>query len=277
MNGYSPINEHQPMMWLRGRAIFATHFLVAVFIGTMLATTVLRFLQASTLLSWLAFNSSGVLRGEVWRVLTYGLVNPPSLGFAIDLLMIVWFGREVEKFFGRRIFLLLFGCLYLVPPLLFTVAGPWWPVQFSGLQGSLALFVAFAALFPGAMLFFEIQAKWMAIVLVGLYSLMAVSDRDWPNLARLAGTTGFAFAFVRYQQGRITLPDVRFWQRRPKLRVLPDLEPVEKSRPRALPDPSMAEMDALLDKIARSGLASLTAKERARLNAARAELLRKKQ
>ena len=39
----------------------------------------------------------------------------------------------------------------------------------------------------------------------------------------------------------------------------------------------MAEMDALLDKIARSGLASLTAKERARLNAARAELLRKKQ
>jgi hypothetical protein len=37
----------------------------------------------------------------------------------------------------------------------------------------------------------------------------------------------------------------------------------------------MAEVDALLDKIARSGMASLTAKERAKLDAARANLLKK--
>ena len=34
----------------------------------------------------------------------------------------------------------------------------------------------------------------------------------------------------------------------------------------------MAEVDALLDKIARSGLSSLTAKERAKLDAAREDL-----
>jgi hypothetical protein len=37
----------------------------------------------------------------------------------------------------------------------------------------------------------------------------------------------------------------------------------------------MAEVDALLDKIARSGIRSLTAEERARLEAARADLLKR--
>jgi hypothetical protein len=37
----------------------------------------------------------------------------------------------------------------------------------------------------------------------------------------------------------------------------------------------MTEIDALLDKIAHSGLSSLTAKERARLEAARADLLKR--
>jgi hypothetical protein len=37
----------------------------------------------------------------------------------------------------------------------------------------------------------------------------------------------------------------------------------------------MAEVDALLDKIAKSGFASLTVAERARLDAARVELLKK--
>jgi hypothetical protein len=37
----------------------------------------------------------------------------------------------------------------------------------------------------------------------------------------------------------------------------------------------MAEVDALLDKIAQSGISSLTAKERAKLDAARADLLKR--
>jgi len=37
----------------------------------------------------------------------------------------------------------------------------------------------------------------------------------------------------------------------------------------------MAEVDALLDKIAQSGIGSLTTKERAKLDAARAELLKR--
>jgi hypothetical protein len=39
----------------------------------------------------------------------------------------------------------------------------------------------------------------------------------------------------------------------------------------------MAEVDALLDKIAQSGIGSLTAKERAKLDAARSEMKKRSQ
>ena len=45
--------------------------------------------------------------------------------------------------------------------------------------------------------------------------------------------------------------------------------------PDAQESDAASDMDALLDKIAKSGIASLTAKERARLEAGRAELLKK--
>ncbi|MEO5959083.1 MAG: DUF6576 domain-containing protein, partial [Opitutaceae bacterium] len=103
-----------------------------------------------------------------------------------------------------------------------------------------------------------------------------LSDRNVVALLSLLSTVGFAFAFVRYQQGHFTLPKFRLGGRKPNLRVLPDLPPKKSSEP--LPrrtENSMAEVDALLDKIARSGIASLTAKERAKLDAARDDLKKK--
>jgi hypothetical protein len=73
------------------------------------------------------------------------------------------------------------------------------------------------------------------------------------------------------------MPSLRMPRRRPKLRVLPK----PSSPPRAIPRVELAEtaadteVDALLDKIAKTGLASLTASERARLEKAREELLKK--
>jgi len=278
MNTYGTTDdEHQPLVWLRGHAVYATHFVVLVLVASMLLTTILNFLYVGHLLAWLQFDSAAVLRGQVWRVATYGLVNPPSLGFVIDMVMIVWFGRELERFFGRRTFLTLYAGLYLVTPLLFTLIGLWQPRSFAGESGAFALFVAFATLYPEALMLFNLLAKWVAMILVGLYTLMALSAHDAVGLISLWASVGFAYAFVRYQQGHFSLPKVSsLWSRKPKLRVLPDL-PVQKAAApkRVLPDASMAEVDALLDKIARSGMASLTSKERAKLDAARDELRRK--
>lgn len=267
--------EHQPLMWLRGYPVYATHFIVLVFTGSMLITTLAMFAHSSLLFDWLSFQSLLVLRGEVWRIFTYGFVNPPSLQFVIDMLMFVWFGREVERYFGRRKFLWLYGYIYLVTPVLFTLIGLWLPMVRAGETGSFALFVAFATISPNALLMFNILAKWAALILVGIFSLMSLAYHDTAGLISLWATCGFAFAFVRRHQGHITLPDLRFWRRRPKLRVLPDLPSAKAAVAPSAKEDAQAEMDTLLDKIARSGIGSLTAKERARLERARERLMKK--
>lgn len=276
--GYGSSEENQPVTWVRGYPLYAAHFIVLIYVLTMMVTTMLFATGGRPLLNALAFNSPDVLRGEVWRVVTYGFVNPPSIWFVIDMFMIVWFGRELEKFFGRRIFLRLYGGMYFLSPLLLTAIGLVRPTFLSGQTGGFALFVAFATLYPSVPLLFNVLAKWMALILVGIFSLIAVAARDWVSLITLWGTSAFAFVFVRIEQGAIKLPRIRFRRRQSQLRVLPDPKPEKPARPsRADPvkSSSMAEIDALLDKIAHSGIASLTPKERAKLDSARQELMRK--
>jgi membrane associated rhomboid family serine protease len=283
MNLYGQSQDQEPMMWVRGRPVYATYLIILVFVASMVATAVLMFLNQALALRWFLFDSRDVLAGQVWRVFTYGLVNPPSLfPFAVDMLMLFWFGREVEKALGRRKFLLLFTCLYLLPPLLFTLIGIWHPThlagetgELAGETGTLAVFIAFAALFPEALLLFGIMAKWAALVFVGIDSLIVLAYRDWMGGLALWSTAGFAYAFVRFEQGRFALPSLPGLRRQPKFRVLPgykDSAPEPETRGK---QESMAELDALLDKIARSGVSSLTAKERARLDSARDELLKR--
>lgn len=270
-----PSDDHQPMTWWNGHAIYAAHMLAIIFTATMIVTAIL---TPGWLGRWVVFDSDSVLRGEVWRVLTYGLVNPPSLWFVVDMFMLVWFGRELEKFFGRRIFLRFYLGLYLLTPLLFTGLGVWRPMSLMGETGAFALFIAFATLYPNAVMLFNLLAKWVALILVGIYTLVAISNRDLVSLISLWATCGFAYAFVRYEQGAIRLPALprlgNPFRRKPQFRVLPDLPPAVPRRARE-DAVQTAEVDALLDKIAHSGLASLTAQERAKLESHR-DALRKK-
>ena len=177
----------------------------------MLATTVALFAGAGVALRALGFSSNAVLNGELWRILSYGVVNPPSVSFALEVVMLVWFGREVEKALGRTPFLQLCAGIYLVKPLLFTAVGAWFGASFSGATLSFPLFVAFATLFPGVPLLFNILAKWAALALVGIYGLMAVAERRWDQLADLAAGCGFAYGFVRFASDGFSLPRIR-WQ-----------------------------------------------------------------
>jgi hypothetical protein len=272
MYDYGSHEDQQPVTWLRGYPVYAAHFIVLVFVASMLATAVLMGFNVAAAWEWLPFSSAEVLRGQVWRVLTYGLLNPPSLMFVVDMAMIVWFGREVEKFIGRGKFLLLFGCIYLLPPLLFTLVGAWFPVHLQGEMGAFAVFVAFATLYPGVPVFFGLLAKWVAAILVGLYSLMAFAGHDWQGGITLWATTGFAFAFIRFGQGLITLPRLNLFRRGPRLRLIPGEKGGVSPAPAPAKANAMAEVDALLDKIALTGFSSLTAKEKARLDSARDEL-----
>ncbi len=277
-------DDHQPLTWVQGRPLYAAHVIAALLVITLVVTALLLASGAHTVLDALRFRSADVLSGQPWRVLTYGLVNPPTLWFAISLFMLIWFGREVERMLGRRSFLKLYAFLYLIPPLLLTLVGVWSPQTLSGQPGTLAIFVAFATLQPGAPLLFNMLAGWVAAALVGLYTLVAIAARDWAGLLALWSTTGYAFAFIRHSQGRFSVPLPRL----PRFRAEPlrDFPPIPgprhlasgrgtSAKPQNTVQSEMDEVDSLLDKINLSGLQSLTPREQECLHAAQARLARR--
>ena len=142
------------------------------------------------------------------------------------------------------------------------------PTALAGQAGGFGLFIAFATVYPNVSFFFGILARWLAIILVALYSLIALSQRDFASLISLWATTALAFAFVRHQQGRIEWPSFRrSSDSTPEKRATAISRPASSAR-----SETMAEIDALLDKIAATGIHSLTPKERAKLDAAHAEM-----
>jgi membrane associated rhomboid family serine protease len=274
---FEPHEDFRPVMWLRGHPLFVTHVIVLAYVVTMLVAALAGPAAIAELSAWLGFSSELVHRGQVWRLFTYGLVNPPSLWFVVDMLIIVWFGRELERFFGRKVFIRFYAALYLLTPVVFTLLGFFRPLTLVGETGGFALFIAFATLYPGAVMLFNILAKWLAIIAVSLYSLLHLYARDFVGLTALWITLGFAHGFVRHEQGRLALPKLTFpsFRQRPKLRVLPRPAPRAEIDLAEITDDAASEVDALLDKIARDGLASLTPAERARLEKAREDLMRR--
>jgi membrane associated rhomboid family serine protease len=277
MTGYDSSDDQRPITYFNGYPIYATTLLVIVHVAAFLLCALAVGTGQIPLLSWLAFSSVHVLQGgAVWQFVTYALVHSPAEGiwFAVEMLMLFWFGRQVEQFLGRRDFLRLYVGLWLITPVALTLVGLARPAQHAGSSGlHFAMFVAFAAIYPGALLMFGIAARWFAIILVALYSVQALAFGDLPLLVSLWASTGAAVLYIRWHRGQLTLPSVNVFQRKPKLSVV-RAEPARTSR--AMPaEDEVDEIDPLLDKIAKTGLDSLTAKERARLEKARAALMKR--
>ena len=274
MTGSAHDDDHQPLTYFRGFPIHAATLLVIVHVVTMIAATLLKATGAQGLIQALEFSSSAVFHDfALWQYFTYAFVNSPSIWFAIEMVMLFQFGREVERSIGRSDFLLLYGLLLVVTPLVLSVVGLFQPTESVGSGGlHFAVFIAFATVYPTAAIFFNIQAKWIALILLAIYSLQALASHQWTGLLTLWAGAGLAWAFIQHHRGHLTLPDLRLWKKKPRFQVVRS-EPARRAAPRESAPPS--DLDTLLDKIAKSGMASLTAKERARLEAAREELLKR--
>jgi hypothetical protein len=215
----------------------------------------------------------------VWRTVTYAFVHSPFgtnlLWFAIEMYMLFAFGREVERYIGQRPYIVLYALLLLLPTLMLTVWGLW---QRTALAGSPALhfgvFVAFAAVYPSAELFLRVTAKWTAVILAAIYTLQLLAYHAWGDLAVVWLSVATAFLFVRC---RGVGPELMWWSRLLQLfRRKPEFHVVPKpSPPRRVVEPEdvYSSIDPILDKIARSGINSLTAAERRALDRARSRLL----
>ena len=273
-------DDYQPFGYVGRVPLYVTTILVITYVVAMVAIALLKAGNAPDYSSFLIYDSTDVLqRFQVWRFVTYPLVNGPSLWFAVEMYLLYSFGREVERFIGRTAFGVLYLTLVVLGPCLLTAAGTW---SFGVLAGSgtvnFAVFIAFCTIYPNVEIFFSFKAKWIAAVILGINSLILLQNHMVVDLLVFWATCLLAFLFIKYLRGHIqfSLRDYfRLRRSRRSLRSVPGPRPALQSKPAPPRDDVIESIDPLLDKIAKHGIASLTAREREKLEQARAELLKK--
>jgi len=270
-------DDYEPVAWVRGIPIHVTTLLVILHVLMLIGLSFAGMMGHPALRAALVFDSGKVLEhGELWRLASYPLVQVPfnPLFFALEMLFLYLFGREVERYIGRRRFVSLYLLLVLVPTLLLTPLGWLYPTALAGSHEiHFAIFITFAVLYPGVEFFLRIQARWLAWGFLGIFALYYLSVGDVPRLCAIGADSLGAWLFVQWMRG-----DLRGWFTSFSRPWEPAARPpIPPRRPPAATPPMetdpVAAIDPLLDKIAEHGLESLTPQEVARLEEARIALL----
>lgn len=203
---------------------------------------------------------------EVWRLLTYAFVHVGPMHFLFNMLMFWMFGQEVAEWMGERAFTALylfsgvFAALFSIP---FYASGLMGNAVIIGASGALfGVMVAYARLFPDRMLLiffvFPMRIKYAIWVFIAIDLLMVNSGDSIAHLTHLGGVLA-GFAFMGVYQGHWSLPR---WGRGAKEQGGRILEGELGSWQ------VDTRLDAILAKVSRSGLDSLSRDEVAYLQAA---------
>ena len=247
-----------------------------------------------------AFVSEFVRDGELWRLLTWPLTNPPDSLWALVGLVVFWFlGHLIEDELGRKPMAVLLAAMAVVPTVLVTVlnvanetgTGRWSAYSFSVSFFSLALLTIYGIEHPNARFFFGIPAWVIAAAFLFIEVLRDVGGRAWAQLILVLLVVAVGCIGVR-QRGM--LDQLTFIPRMDRLRgpapspygEIGSARPNRSKRSRRKgssgagsvvsgpwgqpggPTPlEQAELDVLLDKISAGGIDSLSAQEKDRLNA----------
>ncbi len=253
-------------------ALAGAHVLAMIITSLVMAATGPLSLSQGILSELIFTWESAALKGKLWQFVTYLFVNPPSLWMILQLAMLVLFGTEVEKFLGRHPFLWLYVTLMLAGPLLLCILGLL-GVNMPLMGGSMVhfgIFIAFVLIYPKAEILFGIQARWIAMALLGIYTLMGLASRDIVDVALLWWVCAAAFVYLRWEGAALSILPAP--SSRPALKP-----PRKRSATRKIrKEPDLHEsIDPILEKISSQGIGSLTKEEKTRLERARAALIEK--
>ncbi len=227
--------------------------------------------------------------GQVWRFVTYMFLHGGITHILFNMVGLWMFGTQIESHWGRGPFLL----YYLVCGLggafmygIFKLFGIESAMPMVGASGAVyGILLAYGMMFPDSvilvMMILPMKAKY-AVVLFGLIEMLSSITGTSSGVAHVAhlGGMGAGFIFLK-----LTIPSLRAgtglgnpwrrWRGKRRLKVV-RTEPraggstggnaggsSAAGRPAAGPQTSVdrAQVDAILDKISREGLQSLTAQE----------------
>jgi membrane associated rhomboid family serine protease len=295
--------DYAPWFHIRGFPVHSVEMLMGLYLVSMIATTVAIALGHGATVDVLRYDTSAVFQhGEIWRLFTYAFWNQPNIPFLLELTVYFFFGRELERFFGRTAFIYLYAILFVASPILGILCISFQNVVFSGIPCGTGLFVAFATMAPAVTLFLGISAKWLAITFVGIRILSAIASHDWAQVTVEGGGAIVAFLTTRYFQGRWVIDALSVFKRN-RFQVIqgglsekssrplraerngdsPESSRLAQSQGTALlesNEPSQTNgethqevIDRILEKISASGISSISPEERLLLETARKRLL----
>lgn len=279
-NFSSPQRRGPSDPWFRVGQVEVTTTVFVVALGVL---SMFVYAASSALFEPLFLTTERVRSGQLWRLVTWPIANAPTFSAVITLAVFWYFGRSLEQMFGRVRFTYFLLAIAVVPAVilaLLSFASPSLRVEAIGLSLiELGVFVAYVAEQPNARFFFGIKAWVIAVVIVGIEVLQLISQpRQWGSLllllfilaTSLLLTRAYGFAADQAWIPKLALPT----NTRSKTRKFKPVKgsPVVRGPwgESGLPVNDMAsqaEMDRLLDKIAASGMDSLTAEEKRRLKA----------
>ncbi|MDB6069959.1 MAG: glpG [Verrucomicrobiales bacterium] len=301
-NTYNP--DSQPLGHYRGYPVYLTTVLVGLHILSMLLGVFSPAALAEGMMFAPGWVGSWV---QVWRWVTYAFVHQPDVWFVINMFFLYRYGMEIEKIFGRTTLIKLYGGLLLLAPaivtVLFVLAGsgsPGYPLAGTSIL-HFSLFLGMCLMYPGGLFFCSLP--WLTLkiagpILLGIYVLSDLASRQWTHLLVLLASVYLTY-FILRRAGlsprfeaikdalRDALPARRPAAAAPRLPGQPVSRrrgdaPAAPSRyyePKIKPKPDLAperkaveEIDGILDKIAKSGMDSLTAAEKTALQNASSRL-----
>ncbi|MDB6136012.1 MAG: hypothetical protein JWM59_4255 [Verrucomicrobiales bacterium] len=310
LSSYNP--DSQPLGRFRGFPVYLSTVLVVSHVAALFLSAIVGMGLWGTSLAFAAPPSALGGWAQVWRWVTYLFVNVPDIWFILDMVFLYVWGMRLEQTFGRKVFASLYAWLVIIPPVLTVVLSSTGLVSLlAGPRlNHFCLFLAYCFMEPKAPFFVPhpaFQAKYVGTVFFAISVLGYLGSRQFGLLAAFIANCAFTYAFLR-RQG---LPDRfksitdAFRQALPRLRPAktkarsprtasataassskaqtrpskaggaPEDKYKPKIRPREdLPPEKKAvrDVDALLDKIGRHGMESLTPEERETLRQASARL-----
>jgi len=275
--------DYRPLFWVNGHPIYANTFLVIAHVTSFVISALcISYFGLETVMDALSLNPPQIWHeGQVWRLFSYIAFDPwfftqRSLWFLWSMLLLYFFGREVEQFAGRKTYLKLYAALVLIPALLLCLLGLFIAPQphLNCFEAIFGMFIAFVTLYPGSMpTFFWIpfRASVLAWVLLAIFSLIDLATHSFTALFMLWTSAAVGYLGMRLIGAGHGLTWLTEWienrqaarlARQRTIKVLKDAKATES-------------IDEILEKISKHGVGSLDARERAALERARTNLLKR--
>lgn len=281
MPPFNVSRDHSGDAWFRLGKLDVTSTVLVVLIG---AVGVVASAFAPVLYQVGRFVPAEVLQGQVWRAVTWPFVDGISLWSILTLVLLWYFGRDLENQVGLRPMMSLYVALWAILTVVAFVVGlAMGGGAMAGLDSiQFIVLLLWIAEYPRRPFFFGIPAWVVGAVLVALQVLSYIAIRDLAGLASLV-VTFFVAAVVARRFG--LLSDLSWLPGRrgsaPRIRQGGGVRAPQAAAPRT-PRAARAEqkaaarqasdherMDALLEKISEQGIHSLTPAERKELEALR--------